>query len=103
MNDELSNYALDQMHHRLRQVGSYSLLDEDGSKIAVHAALVKSDPPTVRDPLNQKTLSLIADAADDGTLFSWLDEEDGKPQLLTLAQTRSLAESLARRHCRGRS
>jgi hypothetical protein len=94
MNDELRNYALDEMHHRLRQVRSYSLLGEDGSKI-VHAALVKSDPPTVSNPANQRTLSLAADAADDGTLFSWLDEEDGKPQLLTLAQIRSLAESLS--------
>jgi hypothetical protein len=95
MNDELRNYAFDEMHHRLRQVRSYSLLDEDGSKISVHAALVKSDPPTVSNPANQKTLSLAADAADDGTLFSWLDEEDGKPQLLTVAQIRSLAESLS--------
>ena len=95
MNDELRNYALDQMHHRLRQVRAYSLLDEDGSKITVHAALVKSDPPTVSDPANQKTLNIAADAADDGTLFSWLDEQDGKPHLLTLAQTRSLAESLS--------
>jgi hypothetical protein len=94
MNDELRNYALDEMHHRLRQVRSYSLLGEDGSKI-VHAALGKSDPPTVSNPANQRTLSLAADAADDGTLFSWLDEEDGKPQLLTLAQIRSLAESLS--------
>ena len=95
MNDELRNYALDQMHHRLRQVRSYPVLDADGSKITVHAALVKSDPPTVSNPANQKTLSLAADAADDGALFSWLDEEDGKPQLLTLAQIRSLAESLS--------
>ena len=95
MNDELRTYALDEMHHRLRQVRSYSLLDEDGSKITVHAALVKSDPPTVSNPANQKTLSLAADAVDDGALFSWLDEEDGKPQLLTLAQIRSLAESLS--------
>jgi hypothetical protein len=94
MNDELRNYALDAMHHRLRQVRSYSLLGEGGSKI-VHAALVKSDPPTVSNPANQRTLSLAADAADDGALFSWLDEEDGKPQLLTLAQIRSLAESLS--------
>jgi hypothetical protein len=95
MNDELRNYALDAMHHRLRQVRSYSLLHEDGSKIIVHAALVRSDPPTVSNPLNQKTLSLAADAADDGALFSWLDEEDGEQSLLTLAQVRSLAESLA--------
>jgi hypothetical protein len=95
MNNELRNYALDQMHHRLRQVRSYSLLDEDGSKISVQAALVKSDPPTVSNPANQETLSLAADAADDGTLLSWLDEGDGKPQLLTLAQIRSLAESLS--------
>ena len=95
MNDELRNYALDQMHHRLRQIGPYSLLDGDGSKITVHAVLVKSDPPTVSNPTNQKTLSLAADAADDGTLFSWLDEEDGKPHSLTLAQIRSLAESLS--------
>ena len=47
------------------------------------------------NPANQKTLSLAADAADDGALFSWLDEEDGKPQLLTLAQIRSLAENLS--------
>ncbi len=33
------------MHRRLRPVRSYSLVDEDGSKITVHAALVKSDPP----------------------------------------------------------
>ena len=95
MNNELRTYALDEMHHRLRQVRSYSLLDEDGSKITVQAALVKSDPPTVSNPANQETLSLAADAAEDGTLFSWLDEEDGKPQLLTLAQIRSLAESLS--------
>ena len=47
------------------------------------------------DPANQKALSLAADAVDDDTLFSWLDEEDGKPQLLTLAQIRTLAESLS--------
>jgi hypothetical protein len=51
MNNELRTYALDQMHHRLRQVRSYSLLDEDGSKISVQAALVKSDPPTVSNRL----------------------------------------------------
>ena len=95
MNNELRTYAFDEMHHRLRQVRPYSLLDEDGSKITVHAALVKSDPPTVSNLTNQKTLNIAADAADDGTLFSWLDEEDGKPQLLTLAQIRSLAESLS--------
>ena len=95
MNNELRNYAFDEMHHRLRQVHSYSLLDKDGSKITVQAALVKSDPPTVSNPANQKTLSLAADAADDGALFSWLDEEDGKQSLLTLAQIRSLAESLS--------
>jgi hypothetical protein len=95
MNNELRNYPLDEMHHHLRQVRSYSLLDEDGSKITVHAALVKSDPPTVSNPANQKTLSLAADAADDGTLLSWLDERDGKPRLLTLAQIRGLAESLS--------
>ena len=78
MSSELRDYAFEEMHHRLRQVRPYSLLDEDGSKITVHAALVKSDPPTVSNPANQKTLSGAADAADDGTLFSWLDEEDGK-------------------------
>ena len=66
---ELRDQAFEEMHHRLRQVRSYSLLDKDGSKIAVHAALVKSDPPTVSNPANQKTLSLAADAADDGTLL----------------------------------
>jgi hypothetical protein len=95
MNDELRTYALDQMHHRIRQVRAYSLLAEGGSKNTVHAALVKSDPPTVSYPANQRTLSLAADAADNGALFSWLDEEDGKLQLLTLAQIRSLAESLS--------
>ena len=95
MNNELRTYAFGEMHHRLRQVRTYALLNEDGSKITVHAALVKSDPPTVSNPTNQKTLSLAADAADDGTLFSWLDEEDGKPHLMTLAQIRSLAESLS--------
>jgi hypothetical protein len=49
---------LDEMHHRLRQVRAYSLLAEDGSKITVHAALIKGDPPTVSNPANQKTLSL---------------------------------------------
>ena len=81
MNDELRTYALDMMHHRLRQVRSYSLLDEDWSKIIVHAALVKSDPPTVSNPANQKTLNLAAGATDEGALFSWLDEEDGKQSL----------------------
>src|ERR1700735_2836293 len=95
MNDELRTYALDQMHHRIRQIRAYSLLAEGGSKITVHAALVKSDPPTVSYPANQRTLGLAADAADDRALFSWLDEKDGKPQLLTLAQIRSLAESLS--------
>ena len=95
MSSELRDYAFEEMHHRLRQVRLYSLLDNDGSKITVHAALIKSDPPTVSNPANQKTLGRAADAADDGTLFSWLDEEDGKPQLLTLAQIRSLAESLS--------
>ena len=95
MNNELRNYALDQMHHRLRQVRSYPVLDADWSKITVHAALVKSDPPTVSNPANQKTLNLAAGAADDGTLFSWLDEEDDKQSLLTLAQIHSLAESLS--------
>jgi hypothetical protein len=92
--NELRNHALDEMHHRLRQVRSYSLVDEDGSKITVHAALVKSDPLTVSNPANQKTL-LAANGGDDGTLLSWLDEGDGKQQLLTLAQIRSLAESLS--------
>jgi hypothetical protein len=95
MNDELRNYALDEMHYRIRQVRAYSLPAEGGSKITVHAALVKSDPPTVSNPANQETLGRAAGAADEGTLFSWLDEEDGKPQLLTLAQIRSLAESLS--------
>ncbi len=94
MSSELREYAFEEMHHRLRRVRSYSLLDEGASKITVHAALVKSDQLTVSNPANQKTLSLVTDAADEGTLFSWLDEEDGKPQLLTLAQVRSLAESL---------
>jgi hypothetical protein len=49
----------------------------------------------VGNPANQKTLNLAAGASDDGTLFSWLDEEDGKQSLLTLAQIRSLAESLS--------
>jgi flagellar hook-associated protein FlgK len=95
MSSELRDYAFEEMHHRLRQVRLYSLLDNDGSKITVRAALVRSDPPTVGNPANQKTLNLAAGAADDGTLFSWLDEEDGKQSLLTLAQIRSLAESLS--------
>ena len=59
MNDELRTYALDQMHHRIRQVRAYSLLAEGGSKITVHAALVKSDPPTVSYPANQRTLGPV--------------------------------------------
>jgi hypothetical protein len=31
--NQLRIHALDEMHHRLRQVRSYSLVDEDGSKI----------------------------------------------------------------------
>jgi flagellar hook-associated protein FlgK len=95
MSSELRDYAFEEMHHRLRQVRSYSLLSEDGSKITVRAALVKSDPPTAGNPANQETLDLAAGAADDGTLFSWLDEEDGKQSLLTLAQIRNLAEGLS--------
>jgi len=96
LNNELRTYAFDEMHHRLRQVRSYSLLDEAGSKITVHAALIKSDPLTESNPLNQETLSLAADAttADAGRLFSWVDAMDGKHTLLTLAQVRSLAESM---------
>jgi hypothetical protein len=67
---ELLNHAFDEMHHRLRQVRSYSLLDRDGSKTTVHAALTtKGDELTESNPLNQKTLSLVADTSDDGTLF----------------------------------
>ena len=57
MNDELRTYALDEMHHRIRQVRAYSLPAEGGSKITVHAALVKSDPPTGSNPANQETLA----------------------------------------------
>jgi hypothetical protein len=94
--NDLHNHALDAMHHRLRQVRSYSLLDEAGSNMTVHAALIKSDPLTESNPLNQETLSLAADAtaADPGRLFSWVDAMDGKHMLLTLAQARSLAKSL---------
>jgi hypothetical protein len=37
---ELHNHALDEMHHRLRQVRSYSLLNRDGSETIVDAALI---------------------------------------------------------------
>jgi hypothetical protein len=91
---ELHNHAFDDMHHRLRQVRSYSLLNRDGSETTVHAALItKGDELTESNPLNQKTLSLVADASDDGTLFPWIDAIDGTQSLLTLAQVRSLAES----------
>jgi len=91
---ELHTYAFDEMHHRLRQVRSYSLLDRDGSKTTVHAALTtKGDELTESNPLNQKTLNLAANATDDGTLYPWLDAMDGKHSLLTLAQVRSLVES----------
>jgi hypothetical protein len=91
---ELHNHAFDEMHHRLRQVRSYSLLNRDGSETIVHAALItKGDELTESNPLNQKTLSLVADASDDGALFPWIDAMDGKQSLLTLAQVRSLAES----------
>ena len=91
---ELHNHAFDKMHHLLRQVRSYSLLNRDGSETIVHAALItKGDELTESNPLNQKTLSLVADASDDGTLFPWIDAMDGKQTLLTLAQVRSLAES----------
>ncbi|HZZ25302.1 MAG TPA: hypothetical protein VFE60_23300 [Roseiarcus sp.] len=93
--NELRNHAFDEMHHRLRQVRSYSLLNRDGSKITVHAAIIKSDPVTESNPLNQKTLSLAAAAADDDTLYPWLDSMDGRQIMLTLAQVRSLAESLS--------
>jgi hypothetical protein len=49
----------------------------------------------VSNPANQKTLLAANGGGDDGTLLSWLDEGDGKQQLLTLAQIRSLAESLS--------
>ena len=90
---ELHNHAFDEMHHRLRQVRSYSLLDRDGS-ITVHAALVtKGDELTESNPLNQNTLNLAAGASDDSALFPWIDAMDGKQSLLTLAQVRSLVES----------
>ena len=96
MNDELRNYALDQMHHRLRQVRAYSLLDEDGSQITVHAALVKSDPPTVSDPAQSKNPKHSRRCCGRyGTLFSWLDAQDGKPHFADPRAGRSLAESLS--------
>ena len=91
---ELHNHALDEMHHRLRQVRSYSLSNRDGSVSTVRAALVtKGDELTESNPLNQNTLNLAAGASDDGALFPWIDAMDGKQTLLTLAQVRSLAES----------
>jgi hypothetical protein len=60
----LRNHALDEMHHRLRQVRSYSLVDEDGSKITVHAALVKSDPQRaiqlIKNPPSRARLRICA-------------------------------------------
>jgi hypothetical protein len=97
MSYELRTYALDQLHHRLRQVRSYSLLDAAGSKTIVHAALIESDEVTESNPFNQKTLNLAADALlpkSEDITFPWIDAEDGKQMLLTLAQVRSLAESL---------
>jgi hypothetical protein len=75
---------------------SYSLLDENGSKITVHAALMNTDQLKVTEsnPLNQKTLGRAADATDDGAPYLWLDALDSKPKQLTLTQVRSLAESL---------
>jgi hypothetical protein len=96
MSYELRGYALDQMHHRLRQVRSYSLLSDAGSRTTVRAALTEGDELTESNPFNQKTLNLAADAtADPEGLFSWVDAMDGKQRVLTLAQVRSLAESLA--------
>jgi hypothetical protein len=87
---ELKAHVLGELRRRLRVPRSYSLLDEDGSRTTVHAAIIESDPLTVSNPANQKTLV----AANNGTSLSWLDERDGKQQLLTFAQVRSLAESL---------
>jgi hypothetical protein len=94
---ELRDHAFDEMHHRLRQVRSYSLLDRDGSKTTVHAALIAGDELTESNPFNQKTLSLAGDALlprSEDILFPWIDAMDGKQTLLTLAQVRSLAEGL---------
>jgi hypothetical protein len=93
--NDLRNHAFDQMHHRLRQVRAYSLVDLNGVKTTVRAAIIKSDPLTESNPLNQKTLDLAAAATDDGALFQWLDATEGKQSLLTRAQVRSLAESLS--------
>jgi hypothetical protein len=91
---ELHNHAFDEMHHRLRQVRAYSLMDQDGSKTIVHAALItKGDELTESNPLNQNTLHLAADAVNHDALFPWIDAMDGKQSLLTVAQVRSLAES----------
>jgi hypothetical protein len=94
---ELRDHAFDEMHHRLRAVRSYSLLERDGSTTTVHAAIKRSDQLTERNPFNQKTLSLAADALppkSEDILFPWIDAMDGKQMRLTLAQVRSLAESM---------
>jgi hypothetical protein len=96
MSNELRERAFEEMHHRLRQVRSYSLLDENGSQITVHAAIIKSDPLTESNPLNQETLGRAAAVADDdGAPYLWLDALNGKPMQLTLTQVHSLAESLS--------
>jgi hypothetical protein len=61
--------------------------DESGSQITVHAAIIKSDPLTESNPLNQETLGRAAEAAaDDGAPYFWLDALDDKPKQLTLTQ-----------------
>ena len=95
MSYELRERAYEEMHHRLRQVRSYSLFDENGSQVTVYAAIIKSDPLTESNPLNQETLGRAAEAAaDGGAPYLWLDALDVKPKQLTLRQVHSLAESL---------
>ena len=95
MSNELRERAFEDLHHRLRQVRSYSLLDENGSQITVHAAIIKSDPLTESNPLNQETLRRAANVTDnDGASYLWVDALDGKSKQLTLTQVHSLAERL---------
>ena len=55
---------------------AYPDLDAHGSKIIAHAALVKSDPPTVSNPANQETLSLGACLDNSGLWWRRLLESD---------------------------
>jgi hypothetical protein len=93
--NDLRNHALATLHRRLALPRSYSLTNEDGPRMTVHAAIVEGHPDEVTEtnPSNRKELRRSAEAGNDGT-FVWLNAIDGKAESLSLAQIRFLAGRL---------